>query len=132
MTAEETKPPKLVPTTPPIAILQTDAARTLTHLHPALLLAYYLFRFSALVANPTSTLFADLLPVSLLQLAYAVTCLPAHKPAETPQPVTKPPKSGSRKRPAPTPKSHENALSGVIVCQDRSEPTNNCQKPTDV
>ena len=116
MTAVGTKSRKLIPTTQPIVILQTDAARTLTHLHPALLLAYYLFRFPALVADPTSTLFADLLPVSLLQLAYAVTCLPAHRSAETLQPVAKPTKSGLRKRPTPPPKGNESTFGCIIVC----------------
>ncbi|MCJ1237545.1 Glycosylphosphatidylinositol (GPI) anchor assembly protein [Varicellaria rhodocarpa] len=114
MSTDEAKSRKLVPSTQSIITLQTDIARTSSHLHPALLLAYYLFRFPALVDSPTTTLFIDLLPISLLQLAYAVTCLPAHRSTETQQSVAKPTKPNSRKKPTLPPKNHE-SLSGSFV-----------------
>jgi phosphatidylinositol glycan class F len=70
------KPRHSTPTSQPITILQNDSARTYTHVHPFLVLGYYYFRFSALVLDPVSTLFRDLLPLAVLQAAYAVTCLP--------------------------------------------------------
>ncbi len=61
----------------PIDILPTDLARLVSQAHPALLLAAYYIRFPALVADPVPTLLQSLLPVALIQVAYAVTCLPA-------------------------------------------------------
>lgn len=52
-------------------------ARIVTHIQPAILLSAYYFRFNALVADPVHTLLHSLLPVALLQVAYAVVCLPA-------------------------------------------------------
>ncbi|KAF8858958.1 hypothetical protein BDZ45DRAFT_558592, partial [Acephala macrosclerotiorum] len=67
------------PTKPslPIDLLPTDLARLVSQAHPALLLAAYYIRFPALVADPVSTLLQSLLPVAAIQVAYAVTCLPA-------------------------------------------------------
>ncbi|KAF7874051.1 hypothetical protein EAF04_002723 [Stromatinia cepivora] len=61
----------------PIEFLSSNMARIVTHVQPAILLSAYYFRFSALVADPVHTLLHSLLPVALLQVAYAVTCLPA-------------------------------------------------------
>ncbi|CZR53100.1 related to GPI-anchor biosynthesis protein PIG-F [Phialocephala subalpina] len=67
------------PTKPslPIDLLPTNLARLVSQAHPALLLAAYYIRFPALVADPVSTLLQSLLPVAVIQIAYAVTCLPA-------------------------------------------------------
>lgn len=47
------------------------------HIQPAILLSAYYFRFSALVKDPVHTLLQFILPVAVLQVAYAVACLPA-------------------------------------------------------
>lgn len=59
-----------------IDILPTATAQTHSHLHPFLLLALYAFRFQSLVADPVSTLWSDLPLYAVLQITYAVTCLP--------------------------------------------------------
>ncbi|KAF5875197.1 putative recombination hotspot-binding protein [Botrytis fragariae] len=61
----------------PTEFLSSDMARIVTHIQPAILLSAYYFRFNALVADPVHTLLHSLLPVALLQVAYAVACLPA-------------------------------------------------------
>ncbi|APA16176.1 hypothetical protein sscle_16g109460 [Sclerotinia sclerotiorum 1980 UF-70] len=61
----------------PVEFLPSNLARIVTHVQPAILLSAYYFRFSALVADPIHTLLHSLLPVALLQVIYAVTCLPA-------------------------------------------------------
>ncbi|MCJ1390579.1 Glycosylphosphatidylinositol (GPI) anchor assembly protein [Xylographa bjoerkii] len=90
----------IVPVSQPIGILPSLAARTFSHVHPVLLSAYYYLRFASLVANPVSTLITDLLPVCLLQLIYAVICLPPTKNIST---TTPSPKHNSIPRPK-TPK----------------------------
>ena len=92
------KPRKIVPTTSPITLSPTAISHTFTHIHPCLLLAYHYIRFSSLVADPISSLWTSLLPVTLLQVAYAVICLPPYQAA--PPANTKASKSGHRKRPA--------------------------------
>lgn len=69
----EASKPKSFPT----EFLSSDMARIVTHIQPAILLSAYYFRFNALVADPVHTLLHSLLPVALLQVAYAVVCLPA-------------------------------------------------------
>lgn len=66
----------ITPTTPPISLLQTDAARRYTHVHAPLLFGFYVFRFNALVADPVSTMLNDLPYVALLQLTFCLLCLP--------------------------------------------------------
>ena len=103
----ETKSPIIVPISQPIQLQSTPAGRTFTHLHPVLLLAYYYLRFPSLVADPISTLFADLIPLSLFQLAYAIICLPPTKSISA-DPLTaksKPSKATSHKRPQATPRT---------------------------
>ena len=116
MTSIEAKPRKIVPTTPPISILSTDAARTFTHIHPVLLLAFYYFRFPSLVANPIPVLLGDILPISLIQIAYVTTCLPPLKSSDLPQPVSRSLKSGQRKRSTAPAKSNESISNKIIVC----------------
>jgi phosphatidylinositol glycan class F len=60
----------------PIEILPTDLARIYRHVHPALLLSAYYLRFPALVADPVSTLLNSLVPLAIVQISYAVICLP--------------------------------------------------------
>lgn len=60
-----------------VDMLATDTARVVTHLHPVLVLSAYYLRFPALVANPISALLTSLLPLAIIQSAYAVVCLPA-------------------------------------------------------
>ena len=93
MTSEQdTSSRFIVPTSQPVSVLHTDAARTLTHIHPALLLAYYYFRFPSLVTDPISTLLRDLLPLAAIQTSYAVVCLPLNSPAPSIQSKAKTPK----------------------------------------
>ncbi|MCJ1246202.1 Glycosylphosphatidylinositol (GPI) anchor assembly protein [Trapelia coarctata] len=86
------------PTSQPITLLSTPTARTFAHLHPVLLSAYYYLHFSSLVATPVPTLFADLVPLSLLQLAYAITCLPPTKSISTTATPAQKTKTGKPKR----------------------------------
>lgn len=61
----------------PIELLPTDLARIISQVHPALLLSAYYLRFPAFVADPVPTLLNSLLPLAVIQIAYAVLCLPA-------------------------------------------------------
>ncbi|CZS98516.1 related to GPI-anchor biosynthesis protein PIG-F [Rhynchosporium agropyri] len=61
----------------PIELLPNDIARIFSQIHPAILLSAFYLRFSALVAQPTSTLLSSLLPLAVVQILYAVVCLPA-------------------------------------------------------
>jgi len=89
------------PTKPslPVELLPNDLARIVSQAHPALLLSAYYLRFPALVADPVSTLLHSLLPVAVIQIAYAVICLPAV--GSTSKPVKKI-KPGSKKTPEPS------------------------------
>lgn len=74
----------------PIELLPTSLAPIFAHVHPALLLSAYYLRFPALVADPTATLLNSLAPLAVVQMAYAVICLPATgtssaKPAKKPK-----------------------------------------------
>ncbi|RDL39206.1 uncharacterized protein BP5553_03546 [Venustampulla echinocandica] len=74
--------PASSPSTPakpsqPIELLPTPIARLVSQAHPALLLSAYYFRFPAFVADPVPTLLSSLLPLAVVQTAYAITCLPA-------------------------------------------------------
>ena len=60
----------------PTSTLSTPLARTLTHLHPALLLSTFLLSFSSLVADPVATSTALLGPLALIQGFYCLLCLP--------------------------------------------------------
>jgi GPI ethanolamine phosphate transferase 2/3 subunit F len=78
----------------PIELLPTDLARIVTHVHPALLLSAYYLRFPALVADPTATLLNSLALLAIVQMSYAVICLPAT--GTSPKPVKKS-KPGAKK-----------------------------------
>ena len=61
----------------PIELLPAELARICKDVHPAVLLSAYYLRFSAFVADPVGILVNSLLPLASIQIAYAVTCLPA-------------------------------------------------------
>lgn len=86
---------RIEPISQPISILPTDSARLYTHIHPVLLLGSLYLSFGKLVNDPVNTLLWALLPLSLLQAAYCVTCLPASSGSST-QPT--PSKTPKRKR----------------------------------
>ena len=67
----------LTPKTSPVPLLATSAARIYNHAHAPLVLAYYVLRFSFLVANPFQTMVRDLVPLVIAQSAFCVTCLPS-------------------------------------------------------
>lgn len=98
MTSTDTKAHKPPSTSLPIDILPTETARLYTHIHPFLVLGVYYLRFNALVADPVSTLLTSLLPLSILQISYAVTCLPAAKGGAKPPLPAKSAKQGQRKK----------------------------------
>jgi phosphatidylinositol glycan class F len=72
--ASQTAPVK---TSSPIELLPNDLARIVSQVHPALLLSAYYLRFPAFVADPVPTLLNSLLPLAVVQIGYAVLCLPA-------------------------------------------------------
>lgn len=61
----------------PIETLNTDIARIYTHIHPILVLSVFALQFNGIVADPVSSLFNALIPLSALQVLYAILCLPA-------------------------------------------------------
>lgn len=60
----------------PIKHLDNDIAKLYTHIHSVLVLSSYIFSFQSVVANPVRSLYILLLPLSILQVAYVVLCLP--------------------------------------------------------
>jgi len=60
----------------PVEILNNDAARFYTHLHPVLVLSLYAYGFQSVVADPVPALTSSLIPLSILQIAYVAICLP--------------------------------------------------------
>ncbi|KAI9874824.1 MAG: Glycosylphosphatidylinositol (GPI) anchor assembly protein [Pleopsidium flavum] len=113
MTSTELKPRKLQSTSVPIDALPTQAARLYTHIHPFLVLGVYYIRFSALVVDPVSTLLTSLIPLSILQVSYVVTCLPPAKGSLKQSIPTRTSKQGQRKKPAAA--KAENGLSSKFV-----------------
>lgn len=67
-------PPML---TQAVRTLPSPNAQALRYAHPALLLALFVARFNALVADPVSTMQSALPVVFALQAAYTIVCLPA-------------------------------------------------------
>ena len=74
----------------PIELLPTDFARIFSQAHPALQLSAYYLRFPALVADPVPTLLESLFPLALIQIAWAVICLPAVGTSSKPVKKAKP------------------------------------------
>jgi hypothetical protein len=76
--APPTPPFRLLnPTTPTIPLLATSAARIYNHAHAPLVLAYYLLRFSFLVADPFNTMISDLAAIAIAQCTFCALCLPS-------------------------------------------------------
>jgi GPI ethanolamine phosphate transferase 2/3 subunit F len=75
--ANPASPSAPVKASSPIELLPTDLARIVSQVHPALLLSAYYLRFPAFVADPVPTLLSSLLPLAIIQIAYAALCLPA-------------------------------------------------------
>lgn len=71
--SSQTKPrPPALPTD----ILNNDTARLYTHIHPVLVISLYALQFPSIVAEPVAALATALIPLSILQIAYAALCLP--------------------------------------------------------
>ena len=83
----ETKPRTLEPLSQPISVLSSDAAHLYTHVHPILLLAPFYVLFPRLVNDPVRTLSWTIVPLSIFQVAYCMTCLPPSSGTSTPQPT---------------------------------------------
>ncbi|KAF2734494.1 GPI-anchor biosynthesis protein-like protein [Polyplosphaeria fusca] len=64
------------PPATPIDTLSNDAANLYKHLHPVLILSLYAYQFSSIVADPVPALTTTLIPLAVLQIAYAAICLP--------------------------------------------------------
>ena len=62
--------------TPPTAILAANFAKTYANIHPALLLCLFGARFRALVDDTVPALLRLLPLLAVLQVVYAVLCLP--------------------------------------------------------
>jgi phosphatidylinositol glycan class F len=85
--AGQASPPKA---SLPIELLPTGLAPIFAHIHPVLLLSAYYLRFPALVADPTTTLLNSLAPLAVVQMTYAVLCLPATGTSPRPAKRAKP------------------------------------------
>lgn len=73
-TPQQDPPP---PKSQVIPIIPTEFARIYNLTHPFVVLSLYYFSFPSIVANPVLALQYLLVPLSVLQLVYVVTCLPA-------------------------------------------------------
>ena len=87
---------RLEPISRTINILPTDSARLYTHIHPAIVLGCLYFFFPHLVNDPVTELLTAAVPLSFLQGAYCVICLPPSSGSSSPQPT--PSKTPKRKR----------------------------------
>jgi hypothetical protein len=76
-TSVPTSPRLLTPKTRTIPLLSTSDARIYSHAHAPLVLAYYLLRFSSLVADPLNTMIRDLAPIAIAQCVFCAVCLPS-------------------------------------------------------
>lgn len=98
----------------PLSILDTDTARLYSHIHPVVVISGYLVQFRAIVANPVSTLTALLFPLIILQILYAVLCLPPTGTSTTPATPKAGASKGGRKKAA---KKDDITLSQrIVVC----------------
>ncbi|KAI2638869.1 GPI biosynthesis protein Pig-F [Hypomontagnella submonticulosa] len=76
--ASDTSKPKDGETpTQAVRIMESSQAQVVRHLHPVLLASLFLARFSTLVADPVSTMSSAIPVVVVVQVTYAITCLPA-------------------------------------------------------
>jgi GPI ethanolamine phosphate transferase 2/3 subunit F len=76
LTNTKSPPSKELAPAEPISTLETTAATSYVHVHPALLLSLYFWRFDAIVKDPVAALTSLVFPVAILQLAYVIICLP--------------------------------------------------------
>ena len=95
----------------PIELLNTDAARIYTHIHPILVLSLYAYKFNDLVTDPVPALLSTLLPLAVLQIAFVAVCLPPTSGTSTPQ--IRKQKTGEKKKVAPG--KVEQGINGTIV-----------------
>jgi hypothetical protein len=98
---------EIAPTTAPIVALPSQPAQIFKNVHPVLVSSYFYLRFSHLIADPVTTLLTDLIPISILQCAYAIVCLPVSKRPIPPDES----KTSSPKAPASRSKSTKSANS---------------------
>jgi hypothetical protein len=111
---EEVEPSRRMPTSKSDAInvLNTDTAQLYTHIHPFLVLSAYFFNFTSIVTDPVSSLSTFLIPLSILQVAYVILCLPATGSS----PSVVPKGSGQKK----SSKSRTEGLSSKITVRTRT------------
>lgn len=83
-----TKLPSAAPKIEPTNVLPTGIAFSFSQVLPGLVTTLLLSRFKDVVADPVATLTSLLLPLSTLQVAYCVLCLPPHQNAPTPSSST--------------------------------------------
>ena len=103
------------PPASPIDILNNDAARLYTHLHPVLVLSLYAYQFRSIVADPVPVLTTTLIPLSILQIAYVAICLPPTGGSGSPTAQADRRKSGEKKKTAPG-KLEGGVNRKIIVC----------------
>jgi phosphatidylinositol glycan class F len=60
-----------------VRTILSPAAQALRHAHPVILIAFFVLRFRALVADPVPTMRTSLPVVAAIQAAYTIVCLPA-------------------------------------------------------
>ncbi|KAI2625814.1 GPI biosynthesis protein Pig-F [Hypoxylon sp. NC1633] len=75
--SEASRPKDEQTLTQAVRIIDSPQAQVIRHLHPVLLLSFFLIRFNALVADPVSTMSSSVPVVAIIQAAYAILCLPA-------------------------------------------------------
>jgi phosphatidylinositol glycan class F len=76
MTAASQSTATSTPLLHPIQIKPNPLAQSARHAFPALLAGLFVVRFRALVADPVSAMATTLMLSAVLQVAYAVICLP--------------------------------------------------------
>lgn len=89
--------PKPKSTSLPINILDNDIARIYTHIHPVLVLSLYAFSFKSIVADPVPTLLNGVIPITALQVTYAIICLPPTSAGSRSSPSSEKTKGGKKK-----------------------------------
>ncbi|KAI9678045.1 MAG: Glycosylphosphatidylinositol (GPI) anchor assembly protein [Caeruleum heppii] len=77
MSPKPAKLPELTAASGPVEIVKTDWAYFSTHFHTALVLSAYYLSSTALISDPVATLLKAVLPLTIIQVSYAVKCLPA-------------------------------------------------------
>ncbi|KAH7139311.1 GPI biosynthesis protein Pig-F [Dendryphion nanum] len=70
------EPPRSAPVAMPVDVLNNEAAKLYTHLHPVLVLSLYAFQWRAIVADPVPAMWNTLLILGVLQVVYSAICLP--------------------------------------------------------